>query len=180
MENAVIIRSCTKRVHNYRKYTMNTEKFEAARINLSTFVLSHAITLSMFHGVDYFPVDNAPNDYDALYDMWRHCQSDNGPFLVWSGGSDKTIYTTQAANHAFRFWHDILHVTKGLKFDTMDEIEIGIIQTKAIQAEFGKDSLEAKIMLADTVGQSVYAQMNQGEFPDNQVSFVYSLIQAQK
>lgn len=164
---------------------ITAKQFEQARINLSAFVLDHSRTLQVFHLVGVAAVDNAPNDYASLCAMWDEIQ--NGatigqiakPFLVWNGGSDATVYTTPAANYAFRFWHDILHVTKGLRFDTMDEIEIGIMQTKAVQAEFGKDSLEAKIMLADTVGQSIYAQMNNGEFPDNQVSYVWTLIQAQ-
>lgn len=160
---------------------ITVQQFEQARINLSAFVLTHAATLEVLHRVEHVAIEHAPNSYAALCLMWEQCKEFPGiGFHVWNGGSDATVYTTPAANHAFRFWHDILHVTKGLQFDTMDEIEIGIMQTKAVQAEFGKDSLEAKIMLADTVGQSLYAQMNNGEFPDNQVSYVWTLIQAQK
>lgn len=38
------------------------------------------------------------------------------------------------------------------------------------------NSLEAKLLLADTAGQSIYARETSGEFPDNQISYVYALI----
>lgn len=155
-------------------------QFEQARINLSNFLLSHAEFLMYATGVKYEAADEAPNTYEALSQQWADCHTFAIPaFKVWNGCSDTTVYASQSANHAFRFWHDVLHCTMHLDFSLESEIEIGKMQTKKVQEIFGDKSLEAMIMLADTVGQSLYAASNNGEFPENQMSYVFTLLQAQ-
>jgi hypothetical protein len=159
---------------------MTVENFELARRNLSLYVLQKAEELTRALGIGYIDSSNAPNDYDSLIAKWKECISKGKPMPVWDGASDSTVYTSAGANYAFRFWHDFLHYYKKLDFTTDAEVDIGIMQTKEVQKYFGMDSLEAKIMLADTVGQSLYALENNGEFPDNQISYVWSLLKAQK
>lgn len=159
---------------------MNQAQFEIARQKLSAFLLEYAHKLSKRIGIGYTDSDDAPSDYDSLMAKWAECKRTGRPFPVWNGASESCVYTSIGSNFAFRFWHDYLHYTTDLKFTTIDEIKIGIIQTEAVQKHFGMDSLEAKIMLADTVGQSLYAFANNGEFPENQLSYVYALLSEQK
>lgn len=148
------------------------ETFATARKNLSAFMLTKADQMSRVLGFGYQDADEAPNDYAALLTAWRKAKQ-TGTFLpVWSGGSDKTVYTSKGANYAFRFWHDALHCMHGLTFNTPDEITIGIMQTAEVAAYFGADSIESKIMYADTVMQSQYADKHNGEFPEDQLAFV--------
>jgi|SRR6516164_5453411 hypothetical protein len=161
------------------------QNISSARINLSEFVIAKAKDLSYIFDFGYKAVDNAPNDYDSLLEAWHHAkhQKEQGKdaFLpIWNGASDTTIYTSQEANYAFRFWHDVLHCISGLKFNTLDEIDLGLMQTENVKKRFGNDSLEAKLMLADTVGQSTYAALNNGEFPEDQMAFVLSFLNTMK
>jgi hypothetical protein len=161
------------------------QNIESARINLSEFVIAKAKDLSYIFDFGYKAVDNAPNDYDSLLDAWQHAkrQTEQGKdayLPIWNGASDSTIYTSQEANYAFRFWHDCFHCAYSLEFDTRDEISLGLLQVNDVKNHFGNDSLEAKLMLADTVGQSTYAAMNNGEFPENQIAFVLSFLNTMK
>ncbi len=155
-------------------------QFEQARSNLSAYLLNNAEIMEYLTGVEYEAADEAPNTYEALSQQWADCHTFAMPkFKVWNGCSETTVYTTQEANYAFRFWHDVLHCSLHLDFSLKSEIEIGKIQTRMVQEMFGNKSLEAMIMLADTVGQSLYSANNNGEFPENQLLYVFSLLQAQ-
>jgi len=145
---------------------------EAARRNLSSFVITKARDTAAKVGFGYVDVPNAPNDYDELKTAWNASKSSRMALPVWNGQSDKTIYTNPGANYAFRFWHDVLHCVLNKGFTTAEEIAIGAIHVKEVQAEFGHDSLEAIMMYADTIGQSMYAACNGGQFPDDQMAWV--------
>lgn len=154
----------------------NAATFAAARVNLSRFMLSKADNMARLLGFGYVDKDVAPNDIEALRAAWAHSKRTGLALPVWAGGSDKTVYTSRGANYAFRFWHDSLHCMHGLGFNTADEITIGIMQTAEVATYFGPDSLESKIMFADTVEQSRYAARHNGEFPDDQLAFVTSRV----
>jgi hypothetical protein len=152
------------------------ETFAIARANLSRFMLNKADQMQRLLGFGYVDRDHAPDDYAALMEAWHHSQHTGLALPVWSGGSDKTVYTSKGANYACRFWHDSLHCLHGLGFTTQDEITIGIMQTAEVTTFFGPDSIESKIMFADTVEQSRFAARNNGEFPEDQLSFVENCV----
>ena len=133
----------------------NMNNMNQARHNISMFMLRNAELLAKRVGFGYVDVPDAPNDYEALRAAWGASKQTGLAFPVWNGGSDSTVYTSCGANFAFRFWHDYLHASNELDFSTADEIKIGIIQVKTIQADFGLHSLEALIMFADTIEQSL-------------------------
>ncbi len=147
-----------------------------ARKALSQFLLRKADSLTRQYGFGYVDKEHAPSSFPELVEEWSHSVKTGLAFPVWSGCSDNTIYTSKGANYAFRFWHDSIHATRRLGFDTDDELAIGAEQMKVIQAEFGMYSLEALIMYADTIGQTTHAALNDGQFPENQEEFVIHLV----
>lgn len=147
------------------------ETFAKARANLSMFILKKADQVQRNVGFGYRDVPDAPNNYADLLTAWRKSKQTGLALPVWDGGSDKTVYDNPGVNFAFRFWHDSLHCMHGLTFKTSDEITIGIMQTADVSAYFGADSIESKIMYADTVLQSQYYQRHK-EFVNDQYAFV--------
>jgi hypothetical protein len=100
----------------------------------------------------------------------------NERFLkVSSANSMHTIYPNARMNHAFRFWHDILHSTYGLGFNLKDELAAAALHSCEIKRIFGQDSIEARIMDADTAGQSLYESIHKA-FPKRQDLFVLDYI----
>jgi hypothetical protein len=91
---------------------------------------------------------------------------------VWSGASDKTIYGDAAVNHAFRAWHDSLHLKLNAPFTLEGEILVAKFQANALK----NDALGA-IIMAEVQGQAEYFAKH-GTFPENQVEFIQSYLKA--
>ena len=85
-------------------------RFTAARHRLGHFVREQAQLLTECYGITYAAVPDAPSDLPSLCRAWAKAERSGVPFPVWSGASENTIYLGPEANHAFRFWHDSLHV----------------------------------------------------------------------
>ena len=145
--------------------------FNKARSNLSSFMLRKADNVAKQIGFGYRDCDNAPGDFEALQAAYKASKQSGLALPVWNGCSDNTVYTSCGANYAFRFWHDVLHCVHGLGFTLQDEITIGLMHHAEVVAYFGPDSIEAKIIYADTVLQSEY-EARHGQFPANQLEFV--------
>lgn len=159
------------------KYTI--AEFEQARHNLSDFVCRKARQMEKRYGVLYATSPDAPTNLQEMQMAYRKCLIDKRvPFPIWDGASDKTMYMTAADNYAFRFWHDILHLALYAETILADELELGHIHVGCVMAEFGMYSLEAAMMRADTIGQSEYAAKNNGNFPDDQLTFVKEYVHA--
>lgn len=150
----------------------NLELLGIARANLSLFVLRKAHRMCHELGFGYRDVEQGPATYPELMAHWAEAKRTRMAFPVWSGASEHTIYTSRGANYAFRFWHDSIHAQRQLQFSTPEEIVIGTIQTDEVALEFGEFSLETLLMHYDTVGQSTYALMNDGQFPEDQLEWV--------
>lgn len=148
------------------------ELLPLARKQLSLFVIRKAAALTKQLGFGYVDSDDAPESYPELMAYWMESTHTRKAFPVWSGASDNTIYTSVGANYAFRFWHDSLHARNALGFNYADEVVIGTTQTNEVAEEFGEFSLETLLMHYDTVGQSTYANMNGGQFPEDQLAWV--------
>ena len=59
----------------------------------------------------------APNTFEELLEY-----KDKDILLVYSGGSDKTIWSTPQINFSFRAWHDSIHMRKGYDFSVLGEV----------------------------------------------------------
>ena len=104
--------------------------------------------------------DYAPSTYAEL-------KSNNAAGLVvWSGASDNTIYGCNRVNHAFRAWHDSLHLKLGVNFDYAGELAVGLEQARLI-----KNDALGLIIMGEVVGQVEYLN-KYGHFPIDQVEFM--------
>lgn len=92
--------------------------------------------------------------------------------VVYSGGSDNTIYGDPRVNWAFRAWHDKLHLDLNALFTLQDETLVGLEQARLI----GGDSL-GLIMVSKVVAQVEYFETN-GIFPVDQKEFINNYLKA--
>lgn len=154
---------------------MDIQTFERARVRLSDFVLSKAADKIIEHGFSYRAVDLAPESFLHLRGMWAHCVKTGDPLPVRSADSDNTIYTMPCVNHAFRFWHDCLHVESKRGFSHYDELAIGMNHVFEVCDEFGDESPEAFLMHADTIQQTIHYNTHKA-FVVDQLAFVKDVL----
>lgn len=155
---------------------LNDYVINKARANLEHFVIAKAYRLSKDLGFSYIESETAPNSFEELQEAYRKSVATSCPLPVFAGASENTIYLTKEGNWAFRFWHDVVHASGGFEFTLEDEISCSSVQCEEVSRYFGEHSLESKLFIADTIGQSVYAHLHNGQFPEHQLNFVKSLI----
>lgn len=149
---------------------LSEERFLLARQRLSALVALEAKLLCREFCVGYVATDAAPATLDDCAVSWNHARLIGTPFPVWAGASDNTIYMSPADNHAFRFWHDYLHVSCGLGMSLADELTVANLHIEHVASRWGKDSPEAALMAVDTAGQALYYMVH-GEHVPNQLGF---------
>ena len=91
-----------------------------------------------------------------------------GTLVVWSGASAGTIFGDPAVNHAFRAWHDSLHLLTRIGFGVVEEIELGRRSAEVV-ARIGGDQL-ADLVYLEIAGQAAHYGRT-GEFVANQVEW---------
>jgi hypothetical protein len=93
-----------------------------------------------------------------------------GSLIVYAGSSHNTIYGENSVNHAFRAWHDSLHLKLNAPFTLEGETLVGLEQARLIGSEtFGK------IIMTEVVGQVEY-NIKTGLFPINQEQFIINYL----
>jgi hypothetical protein len=128
-----------------------------ARLRLSVFVVDQAIATSEELGFGWRPATITPTGLEGLSAELRSCHTTGLPFRVPRGFSDDTIFDSPATNWAMRFWHDTRHVWLGADFSTEAELAVASCHLARAKAEgFEPGSLEYALLLADTVGQTLY------------------------
>lgn len=113
----------------------------------------------------------APETFEALV---QHVET-TGRMLVWSGGSDETIYACPETNYAFRAWHDWCHLTGNHAFTPEGERAACAMQQAHLLALYGDNPTTRRwcaILDAEINGQVAFNQATGGEFPVDQYSFV--------
>lgn len=154
---------------------MNNEQLNAARKNLSNVIIKIAHNISKSLNIGFEESNNAPNTFKQLKEHYKNIKNSGGTFKVYSGGCDTTIYTSLHANYAFRFWHDITHLTYDLGFSTNDEIETAKKQMEVLKKYIPADSLEFKLFYADTIGQTEY-YADHKDFVKDQMAYVVDYV----
>lgn len=149
------------------------EAFDFARHNLSEFIRAEAEGIMRQYGVSMHAHCDAPETYIELLDMWD--RSSGMCIDVSNMHCDNTIYTTPEVNHLFRFWHDWLHLQYSADFSLSGELEIGAIHCKAVADFYGSGSMEHRLMIADTIGQSTFEAVT-GAFPKDQRAFAWRFV----
>lgn len=153
---------------------MTEVEFEKARVNLTEFVLAQAAALASYNGVGFLAHPTAPDTFDGILtecSLWEK----GYPFRVSPDHCENTIYTSPNGNHAFRFWHDVLHASRGDDLTLQGESAVNQVHIAAVRREFGSDSNEALLMQVDTNGQLMYFHEH-GKHVTNQLEFANSLL----
>ena len=164
--------SVARRAHEELR-AKRTEAFDFARHNLSEFIRAEAQSIMNQYGVRMVAWDGAPETYSELCLMWELY---NGSCIeVSDQHCGSTIYTTPEVNHLFRFWHDWLHLQYSADFSLSGELEIGAIHCDAVAKFYGKGSMEHKLMMADTIGQSTFEAVT-GAFPKDRRAFAWRFV----
>jgi hypothetical protein len=118
----------------------------------------------------HFPTPDAPSSLAALQ-SWADAQRPGEPMPVFDGGCALTIFSSPQVNHAFRAWHDSLHLAHGLTFDKAGEYGLAGLHVEAAAAA-GLSAEDQRALLFEVLGQFEYAAANGGEFPTDQAAFV--------
>lgn len=112
----------------------------------------------------------APSTYEEIKALL-----DNGkPLIVYSGGSDHTIYADKRVNYAFRAWHDYCHWKGKVPLTMAGEVETFELQCRQLYDMFGFDGQTIRwrnMLHAEVVGQAQYFERYR-RFPSNQRMFV--------
>lgn len=75
------------------------------------------VNILMPQGFDTTDIRENCDTHEKIQEYW----DETGKILVWSGGSDCTVFGEPHMNHAFRAWHDYIHITRGLAFNKAGE-----------------------------------------------------------
>lgn len=153
------------------KHTLTAARFEKARKNLQHFYISRAHSLQKQLGFGYIECENAPNDFESLMAAFKDSVTQRKALPVFSGASEGTIYPNKEGNWSFRFVHDVYHALGKHDFSLDGESIVAKMHVEEVSTFFGKDSIEAKLIRADTLGQVEYFAKT-GEFPDVQLPYV--------
>ncbi len=114
--------------------------------------------------------DSAPETYDELI---AHLDA-GGRMIVYSGGSERTIYGDPEVNFAFRAWHDWCHWRGRYDFSHEGERAACAMQGDHLIARYGESSETRRwrrILQAEIIGQREYFDRH-GTFPEDQRAFV--------
>ena len=114
--------------------------------------------------------EDAPDTYVKL----RAHLDRTKQMLVWSGGSENTIYADREVNWAFRAWHDWCHYNGAHPFTPEGERAVFEMQCSHLLLLFN-DCLRTrhwiKILRAEVIGQQEYFYKH-GHYPPDQRVFV--------
>jgi hypothetical protein len=114
--------------------------------------------------------DDAPQTFDALTTQLRG----GGRMVVWSGGSERTIFGDPAVNYAFRAWHDWCHWRGRHPFTPAGERACLRAQRRHLLALYGDGPRTRRwiaLLTAEVLGQQRHFDRH-GRFPDDQRAFV--------
>jgi hypothetical protein len=118
--------------------------------------------------------DDAPDTYEKLkahLDLTKQ-------MVVWSGGSETTIYADKEVNYAFRAWHDWCHYTGRHAFTVVGERAVFAMQCSHLILFYGdcyQTRLWIKLLRAEVIGQQEHFYKH-GHYPNDQRAFVLAYL----
>lgn len=122
---------------------------------------------------EYIVSNDAPGSYRELCGLL-----DGGNTLVvYSGGSQNTIFGDPAINHAFRAWHDWSHWQYQFDFSLYGETCTCAVQLAHVHQHYGVKTLHTiqPYLIAEVIGQRRYYE-TYGEYIEDQRAFVLAYI----
>lgn len=142
-----------------------------ARLNLTKWIRSLATETASELGVTWRGSPCSPLSLRGIVDEFRAAIVTGLPVRVSDRYCERTIYVRPEDNIAFRFVHDSRHFFLGAGFTTEAELLVASCHLARLQADgFGPDSIEHRLLYADTVGQTLFLAET-GSFVSNQVRF---------
>jgi hypothetical protein len=109
------------------------------------------------------------NDIEGTFQRHLKRWETDREIQIWTGGSSCTIFGDPHVNALFRFWHDYIHLSRGLGYSLADEIAVAEIQKAELPSHW---VLERELIHADVSLQALYHERHK-EFVDDQRKFVY-------
>lgn len=98
---------------------------------------------------------DAPSTWEQLQD-WYYCAPGHDLIMkVFDGGCIDTIYRDPSFNHAFRAWHETLHLQHDYDFSYLNEVKVGLLHMQSVRKAGLPESDQAAIVY-DTIGQNAY------------------------
>lgn len=114
--------------------------------------------------------DIAPETLEGIYNDMR-----NGMFHVWTGASDKTIFSSPLMNHKYRVVHDFYHAL--FNCETTPEGELKLWQCLVKNNLLPLSIAAALVLHVEHVGQ-VQRFKDTGKFPEDQRQFMLDVLRA--
>lgn len=151
------------------------EQVRRAAIVLSELVRQQANQMRQLTGIDIVSTADAPSTFNELMLAYHRAKLNTGYLPVSNLHCDNTIYTTPGCNVMFRYWHNMLHCMRGCDFSLAGELAVGAAHCAVVANYLGADSLEHKLMMADTIGQSMHEKIT-GSFPADQWEFCFNFV----
>ena len=145
---------------------------------------------SAFHELDalarklappHHPTPDVPDHPAEAWVFLQEWMSEDTGYMVrslpvWDGGCDLTIYSTPEGNHAFRAWHDSLHIAMGMNLSRAGERAVALAHVRLARMH-GCSELACAALWADTWGQFLYGEAHKGAFVEDQRVFVIACLQ---
>jgi hypothetical protein len=142
-----------------------------AKANLSRFIRSQALATAELSGFAWVPDATAPSEYPVLRRAVLRSRLTGEPLPVSDEHSAETVYDSPETNYAFRFWHDMTHVSLDQNFELDAEITVARAHLAVLAASgWGPGTLEYELLHADTLGQALCSATS-GDFPVDQPCF---------
>lgn len=129
------------------------------------------IALAPKHHATYY----APSNFEDLMAFKDCIRPENDCSLpVYNGGCDNTIWSRPAVNHAFRAWHDAIHIQLEQDFSVLGETLVCQEHIKQI-ALILKSPQFNDLLWCEIVGQVYHYQIHK-QYVLNQDKFVSTLL----
>jgi hypothetical protein len=114
--------------------------------------------------------ESAPSTLDELN---QHVAT-TGRMLVYSGGSDYTIFSDSETNYSFRAWHDWCHMKGNYDFTTQGESMACKMQVSHLHTVYGENHPKMKLweaLLDIEINEQVKDFEANGYFVEDQYKF---------
>ena len=126
--------------------------------------------------LDIAPQWNSTADNSKVDELGkvRAILANTGYVTVWSGKSDKSIWSDIRVNLAFRAWHDYIHIINDFPFTFEGELRTYVEHCKQLRAIYGVNNETEEwchLLYAEIMGQLEYKELH-GDFPEEQRQFV--------
>lgn len=151
--------------------SVDTAEIQLARINLTEWINDLADETATELGVTWRGSSSAPSTLGEVVEEFRAGMLTGLPVRISNRFCENTIYVKPRDNVAFRFVHDSRHYFLRAGFETEPELLVASCHLARLQrAGFGQESIEYRLLFADTVGQTLFLAET-GRFVVDQLRF---------